>query len=217
MPPRRTSEASAELLRATWADERIVTGARCLGTGGPPGSTGGWTQFACEIAYTKRPAKVPRDRWNQLGGAMRARDVPLALSILGVSVTATESEMTAASAAWGLDGSRAQTEVVGLSFDSATRWAIVASPVAAGDFESAAAAFSDLLATVPAVEAFRADHGTYTGMTLDGLRTIEATISPYVEIRRADDTGYCVQVSAGSLIWSQAGPNGVATLRACPA
>jgi type IV pilus assembly protein PilA len=87
--------------------------------------------------------------------------------------------------------------------------------VQARDRAGDATARANIRIAVPAIEAYRSDAGTYSGMTLPIL---QATYSPGVqgiEIVSADDSGYCVRASAGASTWYKDGDAGAITTTAC--
>jgi type IV pilus assembly protein PilA len=80
------------------------------------------------------------------------------------------------------------------------------------------AAQADIRAAVPSVEAYYADEGSYTGLTLDGLKaTYDAGIK--LESAAATDAGasYCIQQTVGDFTYSKAGPDQEITEAACGA
>jgi hypothetical protein len=64
---------------------------------------------------------------------------------------------------------------------------------------------ANVRASIPAVEAWYADHQTYAGMTLEGLRGYDAGIKA-IEIRAATATGYCVESTVRETTFSKPGP-----------
>lgn len=64
---------------------------------------------------------------------------------------------------------------------------------------------ANVRASIPAVEAWYADHQTYAGMTLEGLRGYDAGIKE-IEIRSATATGYCVESTVRGTTFSKPGP-----------
>jgi hypothetical protein len=73
--------------------------------------------------------------------------------------------------------------------------------------EEASSAQSNLRNSVPAIEAWYADHGTYAGMTVDKLRTqYDYGISLDLKIVRATKKAYCVESSVAGETWSYVGP-----------
>ena len=80
---------------------------------------------------------------------------------------------------------------------------------------SDATARSNIRTAVPAIEAYRADAGTYAGMTVPALQT---SYSPGVEgitVVSSGAAGYCVSASASGSTWYKAGPDGPITQTAC--
>jgi hypothetical protein len=68
---------------------------------------------------------------------------------------------------------------------------------------------------VPAIEAYRADNGTYTGMTEAGLK---AQYSPGVQgiaVVSTSASAYCVSATDGGRTWYKSGPAGLITRTAC--
>ncbi len=75
------------------------------------------------------------------------------------------------------------------------------------------AAESDLRAFVPDIESFYADHGTYAGMTVTGLKaSYDQSINtsgsdPVYVIASSGDTTYCVTVTEANQIAVKKGPD----------
>ena len=87
--------------------------------------------------------------------------------------------------------------------------------VQARDRAGDATARANLRIAVPAIESYRSDHGTYTGLTLAGL---QSTYSPGVQgivIVSAGDSGYCIRASAAGSTWYQNGTGAPITKTAC--
>jgi len=78
-----------------------------------------------------------------------------------------------------------------------------------------ATARANLRIAVPAIESYRSDHGTYTGMTLAGLQSVYSPGVTGVEILSADDAGYCIRAVAAGSTWYKQGTNGPITETAC--
>ena len=62
---------------------------------------------------------------------------------------------------------------------------------------------------VPSVEGYRADTGTYAGMTLLGLKlNYDQSIDPSMyKLASLTDTDYCVSAKSGSQAWKKTGPD----------
>jgi prepilin-type N-terminal cleavage/methylation domain-containing protein len=78
-----------------------------------------------------------------------------------------------------------------------------------------ATAQANLRIAIPAIEGYRSDNGTYTGMTVLALQTSYSSGVQGIEIISADDTGYCVWAVAGGRNWYKDGPDGDVTTTAC--
>jgi hypothetical protein len=64
-----------------------------------------------------------------------------------------------------------------------------------------------LRTAIPAIEAWKADHGTYVGMTVNKLRNqYDYGISLDVKIVRATRKTYCIESSVAAERWSYEGP-----------
>jgi hypothetical protein len=74
--------------------------------------------------------------------------------------------------------------------------------------DEASSAQSNLRNSVPAIEAWYADHGTYAGMTVNKLRTqYDYGISFDLQIVRATKRAYCVESTIAGETWSYVGPS----------
>jgi hypothetical protein len=76
-----------------------------------------------------------------------------------------------------------------------------------GPTDDASAAEANVRASIPAVEAYNADHAAYTGMTVEILRSYDSSIGD-IEVVIAQDTAYCVESTVGSATASYRGPAG---------
>jgi hypothetical protein len=75
-----------------------------------------------------------------------------------------------------------------------------------GGGSSESAAESNVRVSIPAIEAYYADNGTYEGMTLEGLRTTYDAGLPDVVIVEAKANTYCVESAVGSASYFKDGP-----------
>jgi hypothetical protein len=64
---------------------------------------------------------------------------------------------------------------------------------------------ANIRASIPAIEAYYADNGTYKGATVEALQSYDAAIQG-IEIVRANDQTYCIQSTTGGMPWYKAGP-----------
>ena len=70
-----------------------------------------------------------------------------------------------------------------------------------------ASAMANIRASIPAIEAWYADHGTYAGATVEGLRaTYDAGIGDVRLVGPLSVTTYCVESTVGAVSFSKAGP-----------
>jgi prepilin-type N-terminal cleavage/methylation domain-containing protein len=78
-----------------------------------------------------------------------------------------------------------------------------------------ATARANIRIAVPAIEAYRADQGTYSGMTVPVLRASYSAGVQGIEVLSASDAGYCVRAVEAGRAWYKAGPVGDLTQTAC--
>jgi hypothetical protein len=69
----------------------------------------------------------------------------------------------------------------------------------------------------PAIAAYGADNGSYTGMTIDGLRFWDASITDALRIMWATRTSFCVESGTGADTYHKAGPGAAVLPGPCPA
>jgi type IV pilus assembly protein PilA len=80
---------------------------------------------------------------------------------------------------------------------------------------SDATARSNIRTAVPAIEAFRADSGTYAGMTVGALQTSYSPGVDGITVVSSGAATYCVSASADGTTWFKAGPDAPITQTAC--
>jgi len=78
-----------------------------------------------------------------------------------------------------------------------------------------ATARANIRTAVPAIEAYRADAGTYAGMTLAGLQSSYSPGVQGIAVVSGSAATYCVSAGAGSSTWYRAGPDAQITKTAC--
>ncbi|MGH7540628.1 MAG: type IV pilin protein [Gemmatimonadota bacterium] len=78
-----------------------------------------------------------------------------------------------------------------------------------------ATARTNIRIALPAVETYRSDNGTYTGMTLPALQAAYSPGVHGIEVVSADDAGYCIRATAEGRTWYKHGTNGPITTAAC--
>jgi hypothetical protein len=207
-PARAESTVSA----ATWPDDRIVIGQTCVAT--DPvyrGTTEIAAHFACRLNVYLRPVAVPVGRWDTMAAAFRRHDIATVYALLGIPVGSSPATVNAAAEKWGLKS--VQTVAVGVAVRSASSWAPTRSAISVDAFSLALQDRRQLLAAIPAVEAYYADNGTYAGLSVAKLRKIDSTVSTTLRIVVATKANYCVQL--GPPMWFVHGPGGAPTLGHC--
>ena len=78
-----------------------------------------------------------------------------------------------------------------------------------------ATAQSNLAAAVSAAASYKVDHGTYAGMTTDGLRGYDQALASGVSVRHTSASSYCVESKADGATVSVVGPNGFFVAHGC--
>jgi len=73
----------------------------------------------------------------------------------------------------------------------------------AGD---ASVALANLRSSIPAVEAWYADHGTYAGLTLEGIQQYDASVKDVQFVGPLNRKTYCVESSIGEIAYNKQGP-----------
>jgi len=79
-----------------------------------------------------------------------------------------------------------------------------------------AAAQANVRAAVPGMEAFNADHGTYTGATSAVLQASYDAGIKNINVKTATATTYCIDSTVGTSVYKKAGPGAAITAGACP-
>ena len=72
------------------------------------------------------------------------------------------------------------------------------------------AAQADIRAAIPSVEAYYADNGQYTGVSVPKLKSIDSGLSSAVVVANISAGGYCIGASVGGKTWSVKGPGATA-------
>jgi prepilin-type N-terminal cleavage/methylation domain-containing protein len=80
---------------------------------------------------------------------------------------------------------------------------------------SDATAKANIRTAAPAIEAYRADHGTYAGMTEAGLQSLYSPGVQGIVVVSASAAAYCVRATEGGSSWFKLGPEGPVTETAC--
>ena len=78
------------------------------------------------------------------------------------------------------------------------------------------AAQANVRAAVPGMEAFNADHGTYTGATSAVLQASYDAGIKHINVKTATATTYCIESTVGTSTYKKAGPSADITSGACP-
>jgi type IV pilus assembly protein PilA len=79
-----------------------------------------------------------------------------------------------------------------------------------------AAAQANVRAAVPGMEAYNADHGSYTGATSAVLQASYDAGIKHIIVKTATATTYCIQSTVGQAVYKKAGPSADITSGACP-
>jgi prepilin-type N-terminal cleavage/methylation domain-containing protein len=80
---------------------------------------------------------------------------------------------------------------------------------------SDATAEANIRTAVPAIEAYRADTGTYAGMTLVALQSQYSPGIAGISVVSTGASTYCLSASVADATWYKAGPSGPITKTAC--
>jgi type IV pilus assembly protein PilA len=77
------------------------------------------------------------------------------------------------------------------------------------------AAKANVRSSIPGVEAFYADHNTYSGLHLTKLQLSYDAGIKNISVVRAAPASYCVQSTVGQAVWKKGGPSADITVNAC--
>src|SRR5262249_11818195 len=163
-----------------WPDKRIVLDSACLGL---DGSYGGATRFACQMKVSYRPARIPAAQWNAVVVAIRSGDGNRVADAMGIPAGGSKATVNAIVHRWGFD--HPTSMLTGLRV-TARGSALFPSPLTSAGFASSRKAQTLVRASIPAVEAYYSDNGTYAGMTVAALRKIDYAIPRRRFIAAAD-------------------------------
>src|SRR5438094_3000453 len=78
------------------------------------------------------------------------------------------------------------------------------------------AAQANVRAAIPGMEAYNADHGTYTGATSAVLQASYDAGIKHIIVKTATATTYCIQSTVGTSIYDKAGPSADIVAATCP-
>ena len=78
------------------------------------------------------------------------------------------------------------------------------------------AAQANVRAAVPGMEAFNADHGTYTGATSAVLQASYDAGIKHILVKSQTQTGYCIESTVGASVYHKAGPSADIVSGVCP-
>jgi hypothetical protein len=207
--------AERAVLTRTWPDHRIVVGASCVALSGRVAGSAGviGSRFSCLSNIFARPAGVSPTRWDEIGTAMRTRDLPRLYALLGLSANPTSTQVNAAAARAGL--SHSYPVAVGLKVTSAGRSSVERPAIPARAFTASVRARRALLEATPDIEAYKATYGTYAGATLSRLRVIDKSMNMNVRIVAANRDSYCAEIGSGDTAWFVRGPTAAPALGGC--
>ena len=79
-----------------------------------------------------------------------------------------------------------------------------------------AAAQANVRASIPGMEAYAADHGTYAAATSATLQASYDAGIKNIRVKTATATTYCVDSTVGASVYKKAGPGAAITVGACP-
>ena len=79
-----------------------------------------------------------------------------------------------------------------------------------------AAAQANVVAAVPGMEAYNADHGTYTGATSAILQASYDAGIKHIVVKTANSTTYCIQSTVGAYTYFKSGPSADTLQGTCP-
>ena len=205
-------QAETTISTTIWPDHRIVVGQTCVGIDPVRRGTAELsTQLVCLMNVFLRPSRIPLKRWDSLGSAFRRHDIPAVYALLGVPAGSDVANVNAAAARWGLRTSHPRT--VGVAVSSASAWMPTRPALSVREFGPAVRVRHQLLAALPAVEAYYVEHGTYAGLSVTKLRKIDANVSAALKIVVATKLRYCVQLGAPT--WFARGPYAAVNLGHC--
>ena len=83
------------------------------------------------------------------------------------------------------------------------------------DRANVSAAEANVRASIPGIEAFNADHGTYVGATSAALPASYDAGIKHILIKSQTATGYCVQSTVGTAVYNKNGPSADIVSGAC--
>ena len=84
------------------------------------------------------------------------------------------------------------------------------------DRANTAAAQANVVAAVPGIEAYNADHGTYVGATSAVLQASYDAGIKHILIKSQTLTGYCIESTVGAAVYHKAGPSADVVAGNCP-
>jgi type II secretion system protein G len=84
------------------------------------------------------------------------------------------------------------------------------------DRANVSAAEANVRAAVPGLEAFNADHGTYSGATSAVLQASYDAGIKHITLKSLTATGYCIQSTVGPASYHKAGPSADIVSGVCP-
>jgi hypothetical protein len=84
--------------------------------------------------------------------------------------------------------------------------AVSGSSSGSSSYSSEDVGMANVRASIPAIEAYYADNGTYKGATLEVLQQRYDAGIHGIEVVRANDQTYCIKSTTGGLPWQKEGP-----------
>jgi hypothetical protein len=177
-----TTEPEVAMLTKVWADHRIVVDAHCVEVNHLT------ARYACQLDVATKPPKALSFQWDKIGAAVRSGNVDKLILALGIPSTASDAEIDAILHRWNLD--RTRVAMIGLSH-TAGRWGVTSSPLTAAGFSYVGKVQSVLRQSVPSMEQWFVDHGTYATATGAKLRNYDNSLPAGIVVVGTKNA-YCV-------------------------
>jgi hypothetical protein len=152
--------------------------------------------------------KADEERAARSAALRRRVLIGLLLALIALTLLWSTGRMDAALSRIGLNKNECIKNAFGATDcgDDAKKYRRSVEDALAGPSTDATSLKRELRVAIPSAEAYYADHGSYTGMTIAGLRRIDPEISPDVSVGLARANYYCLQVGFGVNTYSLTRP-----------